>query len=332
MSISPLEKRQVRLTQIVFYYDSTIQPLDCDVNRVLVMMRRLQELGVNVKIVDMAGRSDEERTSVYFDAVTGAVIQQAAIRQVFGSRRTPALLFARQVPALLVYDQNYVPPICVDVYPQKRSLIDGTRRSIESYLDDALRTLELSAAYSQHLDEAKLALENRLYRAAVLYAVLAIDGFVWRALWGQKDITWIGVDDRRHKWSSIDFVYEYALRSRSDFPYPQQFEKLKERNKSLFRKLKDSDSFLLGQAVKLGIVKDGDKELVSALRTVRNFCAHFNPYEVTVSRYRTALHKLGITDQTSFADIERVAKATVEKAVSILWSWAYQPSIRKKAG
>ena len=95
---------------------------------------------------------------------------------------------------------------------------------------------------------------------------------------------------------------------------------MKEKNKSLFRKLKDSDSFLLGQAVKLGIVKDRDRELVRALRTVRNFCAHFNPYEVTVSLYRTALHRLGITDQPSLREIEQVAKATVEKAASILWS------------
>ena len=327
MSIQLPENRQIRSTRIVFYYDSSVQPEDCDVKRILDTLKRLQELKANVKIVDTAGYSDEERTHPYFDAITGAVIQRAAIRQVFGSKRMPAFLFGRQVPALLIYDEAYTPPICVDVYPQRRSIIDGTRRSIESYVDDALKTLELSAAYGHYLDEARLALENRLYRAAVLYAVLAIDGFVWRTLWGQKDITWIGVDDRHHKWSSVDFVYQYALRSRSDFTYPEQFEKLKEKNKSLFRKLKDSDSFLLGQAVKLGIVNDRDRELVRALRTVRNFCAHFNPYEVTVGLYRTALHKLGITDQPSFKEIEQVAKVAVEKATYILRSWTNQSSM-----
>jgi len=327
MSIQLPKSGQTRLTRIVFYYDSSVQPEDCDVKRILDILKRLQELGVNVKVVDTAGCSDEERTGPYFDAITGAVIQRAAIRQVFGSKGMPAFLFGRQVPGLLIYDETYTPPICVDVYPQRRSIIDGARRSIESYLDDALKTLELSAAYGHYLDEARRALENRLYRAAVLYAVLAIDGFVWRTLWGQKDITWTGADDRHHKWSSVDFVYQYALRSRSDFTYPEEFDKLKEKNKSLFRKLKDSDSFLLGQAVKLGIVKDRDRELVRALRIVRNFCAHFNPYEVTVGLYRTALHKLGVTDQPSFREIEQVAKVAVEKAAYILRSWTNQSSM-----
>jgi len=324
MAIQLPENRQTRSTRIVFYYDSSVQPKDCDVKRILDILKRLQELGVNVNILDTDGYGDEERTRPYFDAITAAVIQRAAIRQVFGSKRMPAIFFGRQIPALLIYDETYTPPICVDVYPQRRSIIDGTRRSIESYLDDALKTLELSAAYGHYLDEARLALENRLYRAAVLYAVLAIDGFVWRTLWSQEDIIWVGVDDRDHKWSSVDFVCQYALKSPKNFADPEQFEKLKERNKSLFRKLKDSDSFLLGQAVKFGIVKDRDRELVRALRTVRNFCAHFNPYEVTVGLYRTALHKLGITDQPSFREIEQVAKVAVEKATYILRSWTNQ--------
>ena len=80
------------------------------------MLKTLQEFGIDVRIVDTTSLSDDKRTRPYFDAIVGAVIQKAAIRQVFGSRRNPAFLFGRQVPALLVYDKAYTPPICVDVY------------------------------------------------------------------------------------------------------------------------------------------------------------------------------------------------------------------------
>jgi hypothetical protein len=264
---------------------------------------------------------DDERTRPYFDAIVGAVIQKAAIRQVFGSRRTAALVFGRQVPALLVYDTSYTPPICVDVYPQKQSIVDGTRRSIESYLNDALKTLEPSAGYRLYIGKAKQALQSNQSEAAVLYAVQAIDSFIWRVLWGQNDITWVGIDERRHKWSSVDFVSQYSLKPSRDFPNPEQLEMLEKNNKGLFKKLRDSDSFLLGQAVHLGIAQESEREVVKALRNIRNVCAHFSPYEVTLSRYRKALVKLGITVQPSFRDIEQVAQTVVERASSILTLW-----------
>jgi len=108
MSIHLSENRQTRSTRIVFYYDSSVQPKDCDVKRILDILKRLRGLEVNVKIVDMDGYSDEERTRSYFDAIIGAVIQRAAIRQVFGSRKMPAFLFGGEVPALLIYDEVLV--------------------------------------------------------------------------------------------------------------------------------------------------------------------------------------------------------------------------------
>jgi len=50
MSIQLPEKRQTRSTRIVFYYDTGVQPKDCDVKRILDILKRLQELEVNVKI------------------------------------------------------------------------------------------------------------------------------------------------------------------------------------------------------------------------------------------------------------------------------------------
>ena len=39
----------------VFYYDSGIQPVNCDLHRIIGTLTRLQELGVDVRIVDTKG-------------------------------------------------------------------------------------------------------------------------------------------------------------------------------------------------------------------------------------------------------------------------------------
>ena len=313
-------ERRHSILRLVFFYDSSTEPADRDLSHILAILQELEQLGTDVEIVDTAGFSDNERTTAYLDATVGAVIKQAAIRQIFGSKRNPGFRFGK-VPALLVYDKSHTPPICVDIYPQKQSMIDGARRSIESYLDNALKTLEPSAGYRHYIGRARLALQSNLGAAAIIYAVLAIDGLIWRALWGKSDIVWVGVDGRRRKWSSVDFVSQYAFRGPGDFPNPGQFEKLKEKNKRLFKKLRDSDSFLLGQAVRVGLVKDSERDTVEALRSIRNVVAHFSPYEVTLTRYRTSLQKLGITAQSSIGNMEEVAQIVVEKATFLLIVW-----------
>lgn len=54
------------------------------------------------------------------------------------------------------------------------------------------------------------------------------------------------------------------------YPNPEQYDNIKKSNEKSFKQLRDSDSFLLKQAVKLGAVKPDEARLVKKLRTMRN--------------------------------------------------------------
>ena len=116
--------------RLVFVYNSIIPALRCNVDKALEYLKRLQELGIVVEIIDTKELSDSDRWKLYSDAIVGSMVQKAAIRRVFGSNRDPGFMFGKQVPALLVKDDH----ICMDIYPQIRSIVDGEYHSIESYL------------------------------------------------------------------------------------------------------------------------------------------------------------------------------------------------------
>lgn len=302
--------------RLIFVYDSKFQDTKCDVKIILKYLNRLTEFDIKVNIVDTREISDSDRMKLYFDATVGSVIQKAAIRKQFGSNRDPGFMFGKHVPALMIMEGE----ICVDVYPQTRSIIDGQDRSIESYLENTIKTLEFFASQS-HLESAQLAFKHRLHHAAILYCLLAIDGFIWRALWGRNDITWIGIDHRRHSYSSVDFVYEFGRKNENDFIDPKQFRNLRNWNRKLFDQLRDSDSFLLGQGVNLGIVKPHEAEIVKKIRNIRNMYSHFNPYEKTLSSFINSVRSLGVKELESFSDLEIIAENAVQQTSNLLIKW-----------
>jgi hypothetical protein len=53
------------------------------------------------------------------------------------------------------------------------------------------------------------------------------------------------------------------------YPYPQQYDSIKKSNEKLLKQLGDSDSLVLRQAVKIGLVKPDEAGLVKRLRTLR---------------------------------------------------------------
>jgi hypothetical protein len=253
---------------------------------------------------------------LYFDSIVGSVIQKAAIRGVFGSNRYPGTSFGKQVPALQVINAG----ICVDVYPQKRSIVDGQKETIMTYLESSLKALEFHSS-RRYLEYAKLSFQHKLHRATVLYCLLALDAFIWSSLWGHKDIDWIGPDGRHYTHSSVDFVYSYSRKTREMYPYPEQYDALKKSNEKLFKQLRDSDSFLLSQAVKGGLVRPDEADLVKKLRTLRNFCSHFNPFEKTLERFNEDVESLGIRRPANAEDLEELAKLAIEKTHELLELW-----------
>jgi len=286
---------------------------------VLKLLDRLEKLGVKVDRTDTADTADmpdTTRMNLYLSSLVAAVLQKTEVRREFGSNRNPGLTFGREVPALRVLENG----ICVDLYPQRRSMVDKQRVTIEAYLENAIKTLEFFAA-GGHLEEAKLAYKNGLYGAAVVLSLLALDGFIWRALWGRKDMRLVGPDNKAHPFSSVDFVYQYGRKSRTDFPFPEQFDQMKIRNPDLFKQLRDSDSFLLRQAIKEGIIKPHEVDMVSRLRVLRNFCSHFNPYEKTLEQFQKSIEALGLARLHSFSDLKAVAEVTMKRTEELLTDW-----------
>lgn len=305
----------VESTKVRFVYDPN-QDVEGDLERILRLLEHGRQLGLEVEIVDTNKISDDERMKLYFDSIVGSVIQKAAIRRVFGSNRNPGLSFGRDVPALQIIRGD----ICVDVYPQQRSIVDGQKKTILTYLESSLKALEFHSS-ERYLEYAKLSFEYKLHRAAVLYCLFALDAFVWRTLWGRKDMEWVGPDGHHYMHSSVDFVYSYSRKTREMYPYPEQYDTLKKSNEEAFRELRDSDTFLLRQAVKVGLVKPDEAGLVKKLRTLRNFCSHFNPFEKTLERFNEDIESLGLRRPTKPEDLEELAQLTIRKTSELLKLW-----------
>jgi len=301
-------------------YDSTIPETDVrsDLLSIRDYLSKLENYGIQHAIIDIAGLTDEEVFSIYLEAITPSVMKKVGIRRVFGSKRQSAFLFGKQVPALLVYEEDIV----IDVYPQiKRWERRSEKLEIEGFLEDLLKIAELSIS-ERHLQEADQALADGMPRWAVLSCVFAVEAFVWRTLWGKPDIEIVGIDGKRHQYSSIDFVYQYARKSKEDFPNPEDFEKLQLLNMKLFEKLRNTDDFLLSRTVKLGVITESESILIRDLRTVRNFCSHFNPFEVTIRKYKEAILRLGVSMKLQDKELEKqVASAVLAKTKELLAVW-----------
>jgi hypothetical protein len=302
-------------TRFRFVY-SPNQDSEGSLDRILRLLERARQLGIEVELVDTTRISDDERMKLYSDSIVGSVMQKAAIRRVFGSNRSPGTSFGRYVPALQVMKAGF----CVDVYPQTRSIVDGQRKTILTYLESAVKALEFHSS-ERYLEYARLSFERKLHRATVLYCLLALDAFIWRTLWGRKDIDWVGPDGRRYRHSSVDFVYSYSRKEREMYPFPEQYDTIKKNNERLFKQLSDSDSLLLRQALKIGVVKPDEAALVKKLRTLRNFCSHFNPFEKTLERFNEDIESLGVQRPTNPEDLEELAQVAIGKTSELLDLW-----------
>ena len=70
----------------------------------------------------------DQRFSAYGDAIVVAVMKKSKVRKVFGTNRYPGINFGKEVPALVIYDEN---DCAVDVYPRMEN---GEVITIKQYL------------------------------------------------------------------------------------------------------------------------------------------------------------------------------------------------------
>jgi len=91
----------------------------------LRLIEELRSRGLAVEIVDTAAMSANELHRLYFQSIAPAVIKKYRVRQVFGSRRRPATLFGREVPALVAFGPT---GYAEDLFPHEQAGVVVTIR------------------------------------------------------------------------------------------------------------------------------------------------------------------------------------------------------------
>lgn len=109
--------------KIELYYDRTAiltgLPSNDGIDKALERIEELRAQGSDVQVVDTGRMSDEEIQANYFRAIQPSVRKKYSIRQTFGSRKRPAWLFGRAVPALVVQEPSGEG--VADVFPHNES-------------------------------------------------------------------------------------------------------------------------------------------------------------------------------------------------------------------
>lgn len=103
-------------------------PANEEFDEALRLIEELRISGLLVDIVDTAAMSANELHRLYFRSIAPAVIKKYRVRQIFGSRRRPATLFGREVPALVTFGPT---GYAEDLFPHEQ---DGVVVTIRDFL------------------------------------------------------------------------------------------------------------------------------------------------------------------------------------------------------
>jgi hypothetical protein len=104
--------------KLIFYYNSRVEPFRRVLDEIFSLLRKCEEKRIECKIIDTKDMGDPEINDIYLNACTPSVFKKYAIRKIFGTNRNSGVFFAKQVPALLVYEDNQIVPS--DVYPHEK--------------------------------------------------------------------------------------------------------------------------------------------------------------------------------------------------------------------
>jgi len=124
--------------RIELYYNSQIETPWSDLKRIRLQLRKLEEAGIPIRLIDTASMEDQQIFEHYMEATYPSVRKQYRIRQIFGTQNKSGQFFGRQQPALLVYRGEDKKP--VDVYPHDEN---GNRVLIEDLLEQKIGELKM---------------------------------------------------------------------------------------------------------------------------------------------------------------------------------------------
>jgi hypothetical protein len=134
------EGEEVVVVNLKLYYSTKQQPLDDPANHgfseAMDYLALARSQGIVCEKVDTSELPNNKVYEAYADAWRPSISRKLAIRRVFGTRRRSGCFFGREVPALLVYDENGDHPI--DVYPHEElGRIVTIREYVRKLLDEA---------------------------------------------------------------------------------------------------------------------------------------------------------------------------------------------------
>lgn len=129
------------------YYQQTGTLLDTPANQgfqleeIRALLKQLEAQGVQLELVDTGNLSDEARMQAYLEAAMPAIRRKYRVQRVFGSKRFSGRYFGKEVPALVVYEEEDRPPL--DIYPHnKEGRVVTIREFLEHLVQGKVRQLE----------------------------------------------------------------------------------------------------------------------------------------------------------------------------------------------
>lgn len=124
--------------KLTLYYSSEREPIRDPANRGFNEVDRLWEKlskNINKEKIDTKDMDEEELGKIYSRSWYPSVFtKKYKIRQVFGSRKRSGCYFAKEVPALFVYEDIEFP---VDVYPHEGK--GGEIVTIKEFLEKLIK-------------------------------------------------------------------------------------------------------------------------------------------------------------------------------------------------
>ena len=126
-----------------------------DLSKIKALLEQLEQLAVSWEAIETSKTSEEELSSLYFEAIRPAIYNKYPVRQVFGSKRNSGFMFGRGVPALVVYESGKDYPS--DVYPHGA----GDRIvTIKVFLEGLLKKLERASPRGESRKASKALVER----------------------------------------------------------------------------------------------------------------------------------------------------------------------------
>jgi hypothetical protein len=188
-----------------------------------------------------------------------------------------------------------------------------------------------------YVRQAAQALDLELYNATALYCMLALESFImfwFLAIQGslEPDIPLVipdGISNPFEGQQSRDYRRLPGVTSVtpldlvSDFFYSPSLSrldraKIRQANFTLFKKVEKGDvDWLFGRMIRMEGAAEQDKQLICAVRRIRNFYCHYEPYGQTFTRFQKACDVLGVEG----ADPKHVCNRILETTCSLLEQW-----------